>query len=73
MQKYQIPLSTKCQISRSTKYKEVRDTMKYEIPGRAKYTGMDNIPGSHRKDYTKVITVGVLRYSNLKTEPNNDM
>ena len=32
---------------------------------RARYTRMDDVPESHRKDYTKDITVGVLRYSNL--------
>ena len=52
--RYQIPLSTTDHASRSTQYKEVRDTMKCEIPGRAKYTGLDNIPGSHKKYYPKV-------------------
>ena len=44
IRKHKIPDTTKYQISRGTKYKEVRDTKKHEIPGRAKYIRIDDIP-----------------------------
>ena len=50
VRKHKIPDTTKYQISRSIKYKEVRITKKYELPGHARYTRMDDIPGSLMKD-----------------------
>ena len=47
--------------------------MKYEIPRRAKYTSMDDVPGNHRKDHTKVIAVGVLRYSNPASDKKQSL
>ena len=48
--KYQIPLHVSTRHQRRMEYKEVRDTKKYEIPGRTIDSRMDDIARSRMRD-----------------------